>query len=150
MNNINIIVGSVTGTATSVARFLNKKLSDRLNVMLFEYPCVNEILSEREALWIFCVSNTGVGELPPNMRKLYVQLSEQDRDLSNIEYAVINLADSSFKSFAKSGITLDEALQACNATRIEERLVIDAMLDRYPRQSALNWAEDMLAKRGML
>lgn len=148
MNRLDIVVGTVTGTALSISRYLKKQLDGKLEVYVHEYPCFDDILSNNPSFLLFCVSNTGVGELPPSMRKMFVQLTEQKRDLSGIEYLLINLGDSSFKTFAQSGVTLNNALQQCNATNLDDTLVIDAMHDRYPRQTALDWLNVMLKMHG--
>ncbi len=145
---ISIVIGTVTGTALSVGRFLKKQLAHKASVQIHEFPCLDEVLADEPDLIVFCVSNTGVGELPPSMKKFTVQLAEQNRNLNHLKYLIINLADSSFKSFAKSGETLDEALLETGATNLSERLIIDAMSDRYPRQSALKWIEKELISNG--
>lgn len=147
---ISIVIGTVTGTALSVGRFLQKQLNQKAQIHHHEYPCLDEVLLDKPDLVIFCISNTGVGELPPSMRKFYVQITEQNRKLDALNYLIINLADSSFKSFAKSGETLDEALQSLGAKNLSQRFIIDAMTDRYPRQSALKWIENELISQGLI
>lgn len=149
MKRIDIVVGTVTGTALSISKYLKKQFDTRLNIQMHEYPDLDEILSKESSVLLFCISNTGVGELPPSLQKMYFQLTTQDRDLSKVQYLIINLGDSSFKSFAKSGETLNKALQACGAKPLDERLIIDAMTDRYPRQTALDWLQPILLKHGL-
>jgi MioC protein len=146
VQKLQIVVGTVTGTAQGVAEYLRKNLSAEWDIGLHEYPDLDDILEGPNQTLLFCVSNTGVGELPPSMRKVYVQLTEQKRDLTGHQYLLINFADSSFKTFGKSGETLENALSACGAYSLDERLTIDAMHERYPRKTALVWVKEMLTK----
>jgi len=148
LKNLHIVVGTVTGTAQSVAEYINRKLNTQFSIQVHDYPDLDEVLTRPNQLIVFCVSNTGVGELPPRMRKVYVQITTEARDLSGLEYLIINLGDSSFKTYGKSGVTLDDALLQCGATNLDEVCLIDAMHERYPRQAALRWLEATLQKHG--
>lgn len=140
MQFLHIVVGSVTGTALKTARYIRDGLPEQFAVQLHEYPDLDEIVKEPEQTILFCVSNTGAGELPPRMRKVYVQLTEQKRDLSGHRYLLINFADSSYKKFGVSGRVLDNALRRCGALRFAQRLTIDALHEADPRQTCLEWS----------
>jgi flavodoxin len=148
MQTMHIVVGTVTGTAQSVASYIRKQLSGSFAIQLHEYPDLNDITIKPNQLIVFCVSNTGDGELPPSMRKVYVQLTEHEHDMSGHEYLLINFGDRSFRSYGKSGKILDSALKACGAKALDSRLTLDAMQDRYPRQDSLKWLKEKLEAHG--
>lgn len=141
---IHIVVGTVTETALKVARALKATLHGAYDIRLYEYPDLDDIISASNQFIVFCVSNTGAGELPPRMRKLYVQLTEQTRDLSGHRYLIINLGDRSYKEYGLSGKILDIALRRAGAVRVHNRLTIDALIDNEPEITALNWLKPIL------
>lgn len=148
--HLHIISGSVTGTALQVSRYLRDNLRSKLTVILHEYPDLNDIIKVPEQLLVFCVSNTGAGELPPVMRKVWVQLTEQDRDMSGHEYLIINFGDRSYREYGLSGKLLDDALKKCGATRLSPRMTIDALVNDVPGERCLRWLMKELGKHQYL
>ena len=161
MKKIQIIVGSVTGTAEGVARFLQRELSEpALTAGHAEDPTENHIKSQidinlnakiedlqrdPEELLVFCTSNTGCGELPGNLLPLYLRLIDAPPNIAGRRYALINLGDSSFPTYGEAGEALHTALQDIGAVPIAEPLLIDAGIERYPQKIALNWAQKILS-----
>ena len=161
MQKIQIIVGSVTGTAEGVARFLQQKLSGpsltagriagqtedrvkrRIDINL--NAGIEDLQRDPEELLVFCTSNTGCGELPGNLLSLYLQLIDAPPNIAGRRYALINLGDSSFPTYGEAGEALHTALQDIGAVPIAEPLLIDASMERYPQKIALDWAQKILS-----
>ena len=161
MQKIQIIVGSVTGTAEGVARFLQRELSgpslaagriagqtkDRVKrrIDLNLNAGIEDLQRDPEELLVFCTSNTGCGELPGNLLSLYLQLIDAPPNIAGCRYALINLGDSSFPTYGEAGEALHTALQDIGAVPIAEPLLIDASIERYPQKIALDWAQKILS-----
>lgn len=144
MQTLHIVIGSVTGTALNAARHIKANLQQRYHIKLHEYPDLDEILIAPNQLILFCVSNIGDGELPPRMRKVWVQLTEQNRDLSGHQYLMINIGDSRYRKFGLSGKILDDALRRSGATRLSGRFTIDMRVEEAPFDAALDWFSEAL------
>lgn len=161
MQKIQIIVGSVTGTAEGVARFLQRELSapslaaghiagqteDRVKrrIDINLNAGIEDLQRDAEELLVFCTSNTGCGELPGNLLSLYLQLIDAPPNIAGRRYALINLGDSSFPTYGEAGEALHTALQDIGAVPIAEPLLIDASIERYPQKIALDWAQKILS-----
>lgn len=157
MQKIQIIVGSVTGTAEGIARFLQRELSgpspaagrtedrvkSRIDINL--NAGIEDLQRDPEELLVFCTSNTGCGELPGNLLSLYLQLIDAPPNIAGRRYALINLGDSSFPTYGEAGEALHTALQDIGAVPIAEPLLIDASIERYPQKIALDWAQKILS-----
>lgn len=84
------------------------------------------------------------------MRKVWVQLTEQDRDLSGHRYLIINLGDRSYREYGLSGKLLDNALKRCGARALSPRLTIDALQDNAPFEVVEHWLSEQLKKHKLL
>lgn len=144
MQRLHIVAGSVTGTALKAARYIRSHLQERFDIQLHEYPDLDNIITAPEQWIVFCVSNIGDGELPPSMRKVWVQLTEQNRDLTGHRYWMINIGDSSYRKFGLSGKILDDALRRCGGKRLAGRFTIDVLQEEDPATAALQWLLEVL------
>lgn len=141
MADIQIIVGSVMGTAEQVAQDLQQTLTScghqvRLN-MAFQKGQLDRDPNE---VLLICTSNTGMGDLPMNIVPLYEHLKNDLPRISGRRYGLVNLGDSSYPNFAQAGRTLDEALADLGAQRLGEPLVLDAIYVDDPTTEAQQWA----------
>lgn len=143
MAQIQIIVGSVMGTAVEVAEVVAATLegcghSPRINAA-FQPGQLGE---EPDEVMLICTSNTGMGDLPANIAPLYAHLRDDAPAITGQRYGVINLGDSSYPNFAQAGVTLDEAMADLGAVRVGEPLVIDAILTTDHADEACAWARE--------
>lgn len=138
--NIQILVGSVGGTATQVAMNAAAWLSQHGYQVGINEQVSSADLNGDEVL-LLCHSNTGAGELPDNIQPLYLHLVRDYPRIAGRLYGVINLGDSSYTSFNEAGILLDAALADLGAIKLGQSLVFDA-LDGAPDLSQLHaWLE---------
>lgn len=126
MKVIHIVVGSVTGTALAAAKALRTELERDYTIVFHEYATLDDILVQPNQTLLFCVSNTGEGELSPWMRRIHVQLSERHYDMTGHQYLLINFGDSRYKAFGLAGQTLDTALKFSHAMPLSDILTLDA------------------------
>lgn len=144
MSSIRVLVGSVMGTAESVAESLEPVCSAHTTTTVCLEPTVDDLLADKQETLLFCTSNTGAGELPDTLQGIYQALSEQEIDLSERRYGLINLGSSAFITYGQAGRDLDEALKKKQATRIGEILTLDACSDQSPNEAAVEWANNWL------
>ncbi len=140
MANIQILVGSVMGTAESVAAVLEAELrrrghSARINLD----PTVADILANPVDILLICTSNTGAGDLPDNIQPLYLGLVRDYPAIAQRHYGVVNLGDSNYTTFNEGGRALDDAFADLGARRLGEPLVLDASEGEDPEALAHDW-----------
>lgn len=140
MASIQILVGSVMGTAEGVAtavadelRQLNHKVAVNFNAN------AEDILGANDDVLLICTSNTGSGDLPDNIQPLYLQLTRDYPRIAGRRYGVINLGDSSYTTFNEGGRALDAAFEDLGAQRLGDPLVLDASEGEDPEAIARNW-----------
>ena len=138
MSNITLITGSTLGGAEYVA--------DHLAELLEQDGHGTEVINRADlaalttdTIWLIVCSTHGAGDFPDNIQPFIKQLSEQQPDLSSLQYGVISLGDSSYDTFCAAGKAIDEQLQSLGATRLGERLDIDVSQHSVPEDPAESW-----------
>jgi len=144
MAKIQILVGTVMGTAQGVAEFIQKELGDTHQIDVNLDPKVEDLTRDETEFLVFCTSNTGNGDLPDNIAPLYVALTSEFPRIAYRKYALINLGDSSYPTFGQAGQDLDAALQDIGASPVSAPLTIDATMERYPQKRALDWIRPLI------
>lgn len=124
MTSIQIIVGTVMGTAQACAQLAQAQLQEQFDVTV--NTAFNREDLQKSDIILICTSNTGVGDLPSNIVPFYRVLIEEYPAIAGMRYGLINLGDSNYPSFGKAGQTLDFAMSELGAERIGEPLVLDA------------------------
>lgn len=140
MSAIQIIVGSVKGTAHKTAMAVSKILQHQgYNTRLNTEARVSD-LKDNDDVILICTSTTGNGELPAELYPLYFALDNGALDLKNRRYGVIGLGDSGYQHFAQGAYMMDDALYRAGAKRLGDILAMDAR--RVPNQAlmAAQWA----------
>lgn len=137
MANVGLLVGSVTGTALSVAQALRARLIELGHaVELIE----DGSLPSAPGPWLMCTSTTGSGDIPENLWPFYLRLQE-GMYLPEQRFAVLTLGDSSYPRFAQSGRDIYAALVDCAAKPLVEIHIIDAIYTSDPKSDALTWLD---------
>ncbi|MCS2610526.1 flavodoxin domain-containing protein [Halomonas dongshanensis] len=148
MAKLNIIVGTMYGGALDVAEQV-KPLFENVGyeVDIIEQPSVDHLQAD---LVLFCVSTTGSGDFPGNLVPFVRALSAQSPALTELRYGLIAMGDSSYgDTFCGAGRKLDELLQDLGATRLDERLEIDAMETFMADDAALPWVEAWIERQAL-
>lgn len=145
MPKLNILVGTMYGGALDVAEQV-KPLFEQAGytVAILEQPSVADITGDAD-LVLFCVSTTGSGDFPGNFVPFVRSLREQSPSLTSLRYGLIALGDSSYgDTFCGAGRALDALLEDHGATRLGERLEVDAMETFMADDAAIPWAEEWI------
>jgi MioC protein len=145
--DITILVGTMTGTAQSVAQELELRLDDgdtRVRAVLMDGKDASVFAGG--GLFLICTSTYGQGDVPDNAKRLYESLQSQRPDLSNLHYGVIALGDRTYAdTFCNGGRRFDAILAELGAKRIGEILMHDASAGTMPEEVAADWVEGWIA-----
>ncbi|GAA0572280.1 flavodoxin [Halomonas salifodinae] len=149
MPTLKIFVGTMYGGALDVAEQITPLFEQAgYRVTVLEQPSLADLVEEAPDLALFCVSTTGSGDFPGNIVPLVRELEEQSPGLVDLRYGVIALGDSSYgDTFCGAGRYLDALLADQGASRLGERLEIDAMETFMADDAALPWAEAWIAEQ---
>ncbi len=133
-----ISYASQTGTAEELAQDIyNLSNSKGIDSELHELDDISiEKLKDIKKLMIV-TSTTGDGEVPDNGQFFWSDLSKlSDPSLSNLNYGVLALGDSSHYDFCNAGKIIDEKLNELGAKRIIERQECD-----FDTEGSMEWSE---------
>ena len=139
--DIQILVGTMTGTAQLVAQELelafgdddiaiHTTLMDGLDHRIFDLPGV----------FLICTSTYGHGDVPDNAKALYADLVSRKPDLAHVQYGVFALGDRTHVgTFCFGGQHFDEALSASGALRLGDVAEHDARGGTLAEDAVLEW-----------
>jgi MioC protein len=145
---INILVGTMTGTAQLCAQEMELALDDgETQVATLMMDNLDGSVFSREGVFLVCTSTYGQGDVPDNAKKLYDDLKAKRPDLSHVRYGVFGLGDRTYaETFNFGGKRFDELLTELGAKRIGERYMHDASSGVLPEEKALEWCQDWLGR----
>ena len=145
---INILVGTMTGTAQLCAQEMELALDDgETQVATLMMDNLDGAVFAREGVFLICTSTYGQGDVPDNARALYEDLKAKRPDLSHVRYGVFGLGDRTYaETFNFGGKRFDELLTELGAQRIGERHTHDASSGVLPEETALEWCQDWLGR----
>ena len=144
---INILVGTMTGTAQLCAQEMELALDDgdtQVETLLMDN--LDSSVFEMDGVFLVCTSTYGQGDVPDNARKLYEDLGARRPDLSKVRYGVFGLGDRTYaETFNFGGKRFDDLLGELGAQRIGERVQHDASSGVLPEETAEEWGRGWLA-----
>lgn len=141
MSKIQILVGTVNGTALQAAKAVAKILNHQGHqVRINDEPNPQAVLQDQDEALLVCCSTTGEGELPANIYPLFLALDDQAVNLKGRRYGVIALGDSGYRYFAQAGYMLENALYMSGAKRVGEICTLDAKQVPNHPLAAAHWA----------
>jgi MioC protein len=145
---VNILVGTMTGTAQLCAQEMELALDDgETKVATLLMDGLDSAVFSREGVFLICTSTYGQGDVPDNARALYEDLKAKRPDLSQVRYGVFGLGDRTYaETFNFGGKRFDEILAELGAERIGERHTHDASSGVLPEETALEWCQDWLGR----
>ena len=145
---VNILVGTMTGTAQLCAQEMELALDDgdtQAATLLMDN--LDSTVFSREGLFLVCTSTYGQGDVPDNARALYEDLKAKRPNLSHVRYGVFGLGDRTYAETFNFGCKrFDEILAELGAERIGERHTHDASSGVLPEETALEWCQDWLGR----
>ncbi|MGW7677762.1 FMN-binding protein MioC [Shewanella sp. S23-S33] len=138
MAKIEVIVGTTLGSAEYVADEMMAQLTEQGHqVQVHLTPTLCEI--DTHAQWIIVSSTHGAGDLPDNIQPFFNEITEQKPDLSQVNFALCAIGDSSYDTFCQGPEKLISAIQDCDAKAFVDKIQIDVQLDPVPEDPALAW-----------
>ena len=144
MTKLNLLWASEMGTAMEVAdniALMAKEKSIDVNQVELNDVSMDDLVIMEKVLVV--TSTTGDGDLPMMGEDFWTELSEAKINLSNIEYSVCALGDSSHFDFCGAGRKVDEKFQELGAKKILDRHECDGDTEGYE-----DWAKNVLEKLG--
>ncbi|MCS0045499.1 MULTISPECIES: assimilatory sulfite reductase (NADPH) flavoprotein subunit [Vibrio diabolicus subgroup] len=141
---LSIIFASQTGNAKGVAEALEQEAkAEGIAVELFDASDYKGKNLAKETHVIIVASTNGEGEAPDNAIELHEFLqSKKAPKLSNLQYGVIALGDSSYEFFCQTGKDFDAYLSKLGATPFIDRLDCDVDYEA----PAAEWRKNALGK----
>ena len=145
---VNILVGTMTGTAQLCAQEMELALDDgETKVATLMMDALDSTVFSREGVFLICTSTYGQGDVPDNARALYEQLKAERPSLAHVRYGVFGLGDRTYaETFNFGGKRFDDILTELGAQRIGERHTHDASSGVLPEETALEWCQDWLGR----
>lgn len=142
MAKIQILVGSVTGTAEALADHIADRLSEAGHpTWVNDNPSLTDLTRDPEEVLLVCTSNTGAGDLPEDLHRLYLGLLTEYPAIAGRRYGIVNLGDRGYPTFAEAGQAMDAVLADLGAQRLGAPLVHDASTGEAPEPLADNWLQ---------
>lgn len=141
---VTVLYGSQTGNARGLAENFHAAAAEHgLNAKLTSLADYNprQLLKERHV--VILVSTHGEGDPPDDAEILHEFLfANKSPDLSQLNFAVLALGDSSYEQFCQTGIEFDQQLEKLGANRLVKR--VDCDLDFV--QDAEQWQHQAIEK----
>ncbi len=143
---LNLLVGTMTGTAQLVAQELELVWDGgELQVETLLMDKLDASVFAREGIFLVVTSTYGQGDVPDNAKALYEDLKAKRPDLSRVRYGVFGLGDRTYaETFNFGGKRFDDILTELGAQRIGERVQHDASSGVLPEEMAVAWGEGWL------
>jgi len=145
--DLTILVGTMTGTAQSVAQTLELVLDDGdTTVTVKPMDGLDAGVFKEGKLFLICSSTYGQGDVPDNAKHLYESLQTTRPNLSDVHYGVIALGDRTYAdTFCNGGRRFDALLTELGARRIDDVLCHDASAGTMPEEVAEEWIPGWIA-----
>jgi MioC protein len=142
MSTILILVGTESGNAQMVADAVKPALETAGHVVdVTDRAATAADLQAHDVLLVVCATH-GSGDIPTNILPLAEALERERPDLSGHRYGVIALGDMTYQdTFCGGGKKVDQVLELCGATKVGDRLEVDASSQPLPDEEALAWVE---------
>jgi MioC protein len=149
---LNLLVGTMTGTAQLVAQELELIWGDNpvddglLQVETLLMDKLDSTVFGRDGVFLIVTSTYGQGDVPDNAKSFYEDLKARRPVLSRVRYGVFGLGDRTYaETFNFGGKRFDDILAELGAQRIGERVQHDASSGVLPEEMAVEWGEGWLA-----
>lgn len=144
--NIEILVGTMTGTAQLVAQELELTFGDDdTTITVTPMDNLGPEVFERDAIFLVCTSTYGQGDVPDNARGFFDALADKRPSLAGVRFGVLGLGDRTYRdTFNHGGQKFDALLQELGAARIGERAMLDASSGEMAEEEAVVWMTQWL------
>lgn len=143
LRSINIIYGSQTGNAESIASDTAQAAKAHgLNPTILSMDAIEASAFINIEYLLIITSTYGEGEMPDNAQMLWESISSDDSiSLTKMQYSVLALGDTNYDFFCQAGINWDQRLQKLGAKRLYQRVDCDVCFDA----DAEDWMSHVIA-----
>lgn len=143
---LNILVGTMTGTAELVAQEIELTMGDDDTVVkITDMDKLDAAVLKPGSLYLICTSTYGSGDVPDNARDFYESLQAARPDLEGVRYGVIGLGDRTYQqTFCFGGKKFDAILSELGAARVGEVCIHDASAGTMPEEVCVEWAQQWI------
>ncbi|WP_285164798.1 flavodoxin [Shewanella goraebulensis] len=140
MEKVNLVFGTVYGSAQFVAETLNDKIAElEYSVNLLQPTDLAGYVPSEDELLIIVTSTTGQGDLPDDIAQWFAELKSVAPYLPKLQYSIIGLGDSSYETFCGAAKQFNELFIELGAKSITKMLEIDACETMEPETEATQW-----------
>ena len=140
MEKVNLVFGTVYGSAQFVAETLADKIAELgFTTHLLQSADLTGYVPNEDELLIIVTSTTGQGDLPDDIAPWFGELKSVAPYLPKLQYSIIGLGDSSYETFCGAAKQFDELLIELGAKGLTEPLEIDACETMEPETDAVQW-----------
>ncbi len=142
-----LIVGSEMGNAEMVADLVKDELEKHdHSVTMITGGSLDALDLDARNLVLVITSTTGLGDVPQNIEAMYDELAAKRPSLAHLRYGLIGMGDRNYKdTFCGGPKKWDALLTELGATRVGDRLLLDATDNPTPDEDALAWLPSWLA-----
>ncbi|HBS43140.1 MAG TPA: flavodoxin [Oceanospirillales bacterium] len=146
MANIYLAVGTVTCTASAVARSCADLLRNAgHDVTVDEQASVAALNAAQADAVLIVTATTGKGDIPNNLLNFYVELETESPLQNGRPFGVISLGDSSYSmTFCQAGALMEERFLGLQGAQPIPRITIDAIETQIPDDDALFWLKEWM------
>jgi sulfite reductase (NADPH) flavoprotein alpha-component len=140
IKDIQIIYATKSGNSKYVANMTYKYLKKQgLDAEINNITDISPIQLTNFKNLLLVVSTIGHGSPPPSAKAFFNAINSRDMaDLSNLNYSICALGDSSYEFFCEAGKEIDGRLQELNANQIHPRVDCDAEFSK----PAIEWIKN--------
>ncbi|RYV04010.1 flavodoxin [Shewanella sp. OPT22] len=143
MVKVNIVFGTVYGSAQFVAETVNEKLIDQgYDAKLWQPEELVDYTPAANQQLIVISSTTGQGDLPDGLVPWFEMVRSTGLYLPDLHFSVIGLGDSSYETYCGAGEQLQSLFEEIGAQAVKELFRIDACETMEPELEALNWLDE--------
>ena len=140
MEKVNLVFGTVYGSAQFVAETLTSKIAELdFETNLIQSSDLTGFVPKEDELLIIVTSTTGQGDLPDDIAPWFAEIKSAAPYLPGLRYSIIGLGDSSYETFCGAAKQFDELFAELGAKPLTARLDIDACETMEPETDAVQW-----------
>ncbi|MFH0255582.1 FMN-binding protein MioC [Vibrio rumoiensis] len=140
---IHIITGSTLGGAEYVGDHLNDLLvAQGLDTQIHNQPDLADI--EATGVWLIITSTHGAGDYPDNIQPFIETIKSSPPRMSDVQFAVIAIGDSSYDTFCGAGRDARATLLDIGTQELCPHLEIDVIETPVPEDPAEAWLTENL------
>lgn len=139
MSSFQIIVGSMLGGSEYVAEACEETLIALGHQVILHLQPKFEQINNKNQTWLICTSTHGAGDLPDNILPFVKDLKICTEDLSSIKFLTIGIGDTSYDTFCKAAVTIENILLSKGCNKLTSLKKIDMSENIDPEAIAKEW-----------